>query len=219
VSSLADEPQGLQAAVARRFADADARRMAELDRLIASGFGGTDPKRIPEEEMGREDTLRLQLEVARLAEERRRGAGLVPLRGNDRAIGRAEEELRAARPGAGPAARAPSAAGVTEELTMTRKPTPCPECGSPYKHKARCSKPARNGAAAAPTSAANGVAHVREAEASPASPFDAHGRAPDELLAVIAACRAELKRQRDEAAAIVAKVDEVLEGLTEVNHG
>ncbi len=51
--SLATEPNtgGVCAAMEARFADADARRMAELDRLIDHGFGSTNPRDIPPDEL------------------------------------------------------------------------------------------------------------------------------------------------------------------------
>jgi hypothetical protein len=198
--SLADEPQlgTVRAEIARRHDD-DAR-MALLSRLCARGYGGTDPKHIPEEEMARADTLRLQVEVARLAEACRREAGLPPLLGNDRAIADAERELaeakvvsraRAARPGAAPAASAPSAAGTSEELTMPRgvRATPCPGCGSKATNHKDCDGPPRR---------ANGVAAAPAAEPEPEPVADTGPERIDEDLAALTVEQlVSLRRQVD----------------------
>ncbi len=175
---LNDEPQvgAVHAAVAARLAPADARRSEYLDWLVKKG--GTC--------RGCGATVV--------------DAGLVEHPGVCGSCYR-RKHLAPLEPPVPAKAPEPK---VEEETMPNGSRKPCPECGSPSRHKASCSKPGRNGTVVSPAKRPS-VRALRGFRGR-----DLAGMSVDDLVGTIAGCREELGRRKEELAGQQAAIEQAL---------
>jgi hypothetical protein len=110
-----------------------------------------------------------------------------------------------------PTPDAPSAAAPKPEETDMRKRTLCPECGSPSKYKAGCSRPSKTAPPAKPKPEKK-LAAPKPLTLAPKPPSaDLSAVSDEDLVQAIEDARAELARRQADAEARAAKLKAALE--------